>query len=76
MFKKRSIKSIDIFYRSVSLRVEYKIANDSFEHAFGTHHLPDYAEIHAVFCNEQDITEMLVESQIEDIELILDKQGL
>lgn len=75
MFKKRSVKKIDIVYKGVDLHVEYKIANDSFDHEFGTEHLPDYPEIHSVMCDMQDITEMLVDSQIEDIEQLI-KEGL
>lgn len=75
MFKKRSVKKIDIVYKGVDLHVEYKIANDSFDHEFGTEHLPDYPEIHSVMCDLQDITEMLTDSQIEDIEQLI-KEGL
>lgn len=71
MFKKRSVKKIDIVYKGVDLHVEYKIANDSFDHEFGTEHLPDYPEIHSVMCDPQDITEMLTDSQIEEIEQLI-----
>ena len=71
MFKKRSVKKIDIVYKGVDLHVEYKIANDSFDHEFGTKHLPDYPEIHSVMCDPQDITEMLTDSQIEEIEQLI-----
>lgn len=71
MFKKRSVKKIDVVYKGVDLHVEYKIANDSFDHEFGTEHLPDYPEIHSVMCDPQDITEMLTDSQIEEIEQLI-----
>ena len=71
MFKKRSVKKIDIVYKGVDLHVEYKIANDSFDHEFGTEHLPDYPEIYSVMCDPQDITEMLTDSQIEEIEQLI-----
>lgn len=71
MFKKRSVKNASIIYKGVDLYVEYKIANDSFDHEFGTEHLPDYPEIHSVMCDPQDITEMLTDSQIEEIEQLI-----
>ena len=75
MFKQRKQHEINIIYKGVDLLVKYKIANDSFEHAFGTEHLPDYPEIHSVMCDMQDVTEMLVDSQIQDIEQLI-KEGL
>ena len=72
---KNRLHTIEIDYKGVCLYIEYKIANDSFDHAFGTEHLPDYPEIHSVMCDMQDITEMLVDSQIEDIEQLI-KEGL
>ena len=75
MFKRRSHKEIDIVYKGIDLHVKYNITNDSFDHEFGTEHLPDYVEIHTVMCDMQDITEMLVDSQIEEIEQLI-KEGL
>ena len=75
MFKKRSVKKIDIVYKGVDLHVEYKIANDSFDHEFGPEHLPDYPEIHSVKCDMQDITEMLTDSQIEDLTNLINEEN-
>ena len=71
MFKKRSVKKIDVVYKGVDLHVEYKITSDSFDHERGTEVLPDYPEIHSVMCDPQDITEMLTDSQIEEIEQLI-----
>lgn len=72
MFKiKLNLKEIDITYKSVDLFVQYKITNDSFDHAFGTEVLPDYPELHSVWCDMQDITEMLTDSQAEDIQQLI-----
>lgn len=75
MFKKRSVKKIDVVYKGVDLHVEYKIANDSFDHEFGTEHLPDYPEIHSVKCDMKDITEMLTDSQIEDLTNLINEEN-
>lgn len=71
MFKKRSVKKIDIVYKGVDLHVEYNVCNNSFDHEFGTEKQPDQYEIHSVMCDMQDITEMLVDSQIEEIEQLI-----
>lgn len=75
MLGKKKLKEINIIYKGVDLWVKFNMTNDSFDHAFGTEHLPDYPEIHSVMCDMQDITEMLVDSQIEDIEQLI-KEGL
>jgi hypothetical protein len=69
-FKKR-LNSADVIYKGVDLHVKYKIENDSFDHEFGTEKKPDHIEIYSVTCDMTDITEMLVESQIEDIETLV-----
>jgi len=61
----------DIRYKGVDLSVKYKIESESFDHEFGTQHFPDFPEIYCVMCDNQDITEMLVESQIEGIEELI-----
>lgn len=71
---RKGIKSTEVTYKGVDLFVEYKIANDSFDHEFGTEHLPDYPEIHSVMCDPQDITEMMTDSQIEDIQNLIMKE--
>lgn len=48
MFKKRSVKKIDVVYKGVDLHVEYKIANDSFDHEFGTEHLIVVPDVNVV----------------------------
>lgn len=71
MFKKRKQHEINLIYKGVDLWVKYNITNDSFDHAFGTERLPDYPEIHSVMCDMQDITEMLTDSQAEDIQQLI-----
>jgi hypothetical protein len=71
MFKKRNLKEIDIVYKGVDLHVKYNITSDSFDHERGTEILPDYPELHTVMCDPQDITEMLTDSQVEDIQQLI-----
>ncbi|MBP9693164.1 MAG: hypothetical protein KBE16_00440 [Alphaproteobacteria bacterium] len=68
---KNRLKTTEIDYKGVSLYIEYRITNDSFDHEFGTEKMPAYPEIHSVMCDMQDITEMLVDSQIEEIEQLI-----
>lgn len=69
------IKSTDVVYRGVDLHVEYKVCNNSFDHEFGTEKMPDYNEIHSVMCDMQDITEMLTDSQIEDLTKLINEEN-
>lgn len=73
-FKKPKAGVINILYKSVDICVHYRVSNDSFDHEFGTHILPDYIELEQALIGGQDVTEMLTESQIEDIELRIKKE--
>lgn len=64
---KNRIKSTDVVYKGVELHVEYKVCNDSFDHEFGTENKIDHLEVHSVKCDFTDITEMLTDSQIEEL---------
>lgn len=72
---KNRIKSTDVVYKGVDLHVEYKVCSDSFDHEFGTEKMPDQYEIHSVKCDMQDITEMLTDSQIEDLTKLINEEN-
>lgn len=71
----KRIKRTDVVYKGVELHVKYKVCNDSFDHEFGTEKMPDYNEIHSVMCDMQDITEMLTDSQIEDLTKLINEEN-
>ena len=75
MLGKNKLKEINIIYKGVDLWVKFNMTNDSFDHAFGTERLPDYPELHSVMCDMQDITEMLVDSQIEDLTNLINEEN-
>lgn len=72
---KNRIKSTDVVYKGVELRVEYKVCNDSFDHEFGTEKQADHLEIHSVKCDFTDLTEMLTDSQIEDLTKLINEEN-
>ena len=64
---KTHLKDASIIYKAIDLNVKYKTVVNSFDHEFGTENKDDDIEVHSVFCNTTDISEMLNDDQINDI---------
>ena len=75
MLSKKKLKEIDITYKGIDLHVYFNIENNCYDHEFGTEKVPDDVLVHSVFVDFTDISEMLVDSQIEEIEQLI-KEGL
>ncbi len=71
---KNKLRSAAIVYKSVELSVYYRVSNDSFDHEFGTLIKPDHCEIESVCCGPTDITEILLDTQIEDLTNLLNEE--
>jgi len=64
----------DYYYIDVEIEFTYSVENDSFDHEFGTEHLPDYAMVDSTEWDKSkysDLENAEIEKWIEDNEELL-----
>lgn len=71
-YKTYTNEFIEEIEKEIEMTIHWSIENDSFDHAFGTEHYPDYAEIQSITYDIKPYTPTQIQEIERYIELNMD----